>query len=119
MKANEPVNDASMPVKEAAGFLGVSVATIRNWVKEGLLISPERGKIDKKSLKKIKSARIGKDKLISRANKTCVSTTKTRPEPTPSDSNAADTYEQSLSDSFKNLEGIFYTPQHIVADMLR
>ena len=28
-------------------------------------------------------------------------------------------YESSLSDSYKNKEGIYYTPQYIVEDMLK
>ena len=108
--------------------LGVSVPTIKNWIHEGLLRSPLKGNILYTSFENFVSDSIGVTKLTTRANKQnkdvhdhielskhivdliqnqqCGKT-------------IANDYEHSLSESYRNKEGIYYTPQHIVDDMFQ
>jgi site-specific DNA-methyltransferase (adenine-specific) len=54
---------SSLRVDEAATRLGVSTATIRNWLKTDLLKSAGRGRVDLQSLVDIQLDTIGKAKL--------------------------------------------------------
>lgn len=104
----------------------VSLATIRNWIKTGYIVSPVRGKIDKSSWDVFNSEIIGKEKLNLRANKSRKNNL-----PMSHDklditslingdiSTLGDIYESSLSESHRNNEGIYYTPSMIVQDMMR
>ena len=61
-------------IADAAIDLSVSGATIRNWIKTGLLESTARGYISKQSLEFVKDNLIGNSKLIARSNKSRKST---------------------------------------------
>lgn len=110
--------------------LGVSEATIRNWVKTGYLSSIGQGYITLESLEQVQTKFIGKEKLVQRANKShkekihdqlsvatlflnSLSQGKTAPEKVGAE------YEKSLGESYKNKEGIYYTPNFIVADLFQ
>lgn len=114
----------SICIAEAAEELRVSVASIRNWIKTGYLEQKRRNFVTLSSFETLKKTVIGKDKLNQRANKSLKNV-----------HNHADLerfidnliisqsidiesisaiYESKLSESYKNIEGIFYTPVDIV-----
>lgn len=113
-------------IAETAEFFSVSTATIRNWVKTGYLSLIEKGKIDKQSVFEFKANKLGKEKLTSRANKSQKDShnhqelTKFILREIESNNIAylGKRYEESLSDSYRNKEGIYYTPEEIVNDLL-
>ncbi len=113
-------------IAETAEFFSVSTATIRNWVKAGYLSLIEKGKIDKQSVFEFKANKLGKEKLTSRANKSQKDShnhqelTKFILQEIESNNIAylGKRYEESLSDSYRNKEGIYYTPEEIVNDLL-
>lgn len=117
-------DESAITLDEAALLLHVSPATIRNWVKAGYLELLPNHKITANSIDKFKDGMAGTEKLISRANKSLKDTHNNdqlsqqiagllaKNELTGSD--LAQIYEQSLSESHKNKEGIYYTPHKIV-----
>lgn len=119
---------ASVSVRDAANRVGVSVASINNWIREGLLVGTERGHVSDASLTGFIATTLGRGKLTSRANKlnkdshdhvqlteqVSVAIKGGR----CGDKLAAE-YEQSLSESYRNREGIYYTPKAIVDDMFK
>lgn len=110
----------TVTIPEVATQLQVSVATIRNWIKVGYLQKVSTGTISKESVIDFASRYVGTTKLVSRANKSSKDMILDDFNVTNyhgSDISAA--YEASLSDSYKNKEGIFYTPASIVSDMMR
>ncbi|MFR9652134.1 MAG: TaqI-like C-terminal specificity domain-containing protein [Rikenellaceae bacterium] len=86
---------------QCAKLLSVSSATVRNWIKAGYLNSNEDGRVSSESIDRVKSEVIGGIKLTSRANKLFKI-------------NDGDEYNESR----RNRDGIYYTPQFIVDDML-
>ena len=58
-----------IPIDTTAMQLGVSSATIRNWLKTGYLRPAGKGKIDQESLRSFERQYAGRKKLTSRANK--------------------------------------------------
>ena len=116
-------------VNEVAKQLNVSVASINNWIKEGLLHTEYNGYILQNSLFEFQKQIIGKQKLVSRANKqkkdsndfqkitqyiqSVLENNDTQSEKLPT------LYENLLSESYKNIEGIYYTPEWIIDDMLQ
>lgn len=115
-----------LTISEIATQLAVSEATVRNWIHEGVL-KAEKNFLFQKDIDTFINSSYNK-KLSSPANKsqkdihdhTLLSS---KIEKELSEGNRGDTiseiYENSLSESYKNKEGIFYTPQYIVSDMLR
>jgi len=113
----------------AATRLGVSSATIRNWLKTGYLSAAGNGRIDVESLDSFLREHAGKQKLTSRANKSQKDSHDhsevsarfiSRIVENSGDLHVVGTeYQAALSDSHRNKEGIYYTPESIVADMLR
>ncbi len=116
----------TISIKEASNIASVSEATIRNWIKTNYL-KKYNGKIIKESFDKVLEEVIGKEKLTSRANKLKKDShnneeLKKWAEIQLSDKNInieklAVEYEKKLSSSYKNKEGIYYTPLHIIEDM--
>ncbi|MDO5035588.1 MAG: TaqI-like C-terminal specificity domain-containing protein [Porphyromonas sp.] len=115
-------------ISDAATFLSVSNATIRNWIKTGLLESPSRGYISVKSLEHVKHNLIGDSKLTSRANKSFKShedrelshfSIEKELNNDAWNDNIGRKYETSLTESHRNKEGIYYTDESIVADMMK
>ena len=117
-----------MSMNEAADLFHVSSSTIHNWVKEGLLLFDEEHRITLESIRRFQSQHAGKHKLQARANKLlkdehdaaevgnaiqielCADAF---------DDAIGNRYEAMLSESYKNKEGITYTPKAIVDDMMR
>ena len=114
-------------IKEASDIASVSEATIRNWIKANYL-KKHNGGIIRESFKEVLQNVIGKEKLTSRANKLkkdkhdneelkkWVEAQLYRKE-TDIEKTAVE-YEKKLSNSYKNKEGIYYTPSFIIENML-
>ena len=117
----------TITIDDSAKRLGVSTATIRNWVKTRYLEQAGTGKITLKSLETFESDVSGKEKLTKRANKSLKDSH--NHEETLSIfldeayllSEASEKigieYETTLSDSYRNKEGVYYTPSEIVRDL--
>jgi site-specific DNA-methyltransferase (adenine-specific) len=116
-----------MKIQECADIIGVSHATIRNWIKSGQLISPSKGVVTKSSLDDFLSQLSASKKLQQRANKSkkiqhnhndlkASILMRLRNNPSNLFDVSAD-YENGLSDSYKNKEGIYYTPMIIVHNL--
>lgn len=117
--------EKTMKIDEVAESLAVSSATVRNWIKTGYLKTlSSGGLVSVESFEELRSTVIGSIKLTSRANKSM------KDEHNHSDlaeavrdmlaseglaiEKVGAFYESSLSDSYRNKEGIYYTPQEIV-----
>jgi site-specific DNA-methyltransferase (adenine-specific) len=117
----------SMTIDQAAKSVNVSTATIRNWIKTGYLVQTAKGQVSHESLEKFMSEIAGKEKLNSRANKLLkdehdhkeVSDKMGLLMDTYKGENIGIEYENSLSDSYRNKEGIYYTPSWVVTDMFK
>lgn len=118
-----------LSVDECAKTLGVSGATIRNWIKTGYLALVARGRVSKDSVENFKTHTAGKEKLNQRANKskkdshdhdaTVAELFERLREGIENPDSLGDAYEKKLSDSYRNKEGIYYTPTNIVSDLMR
>lgn len=117
---------SGLTIEQAAKTANVSTATIRNWIKSEYLTQYGKGVVDKDSLDNFMSTIAGIEKLNSRANKS----QKDEHDHERATSDIAYllknftgekigiAYENSLSESYRNKEGIYYTPSWIVKDML-
>jgi len=121
--------DIGITISEAAELAHVSSATIRNWIKTKYLKKIGKGLISKKSFEEFLQNVAGSEKLNSRANKSqkdshnhAVLTEEILNE-IKIGANAIEhvgkRYEASLSNSYRNMEGIYYTPPEIVKDLLK
>ncbi|MDR1351186.1 MAG: helix-turn-helix domain-containing protein, partial [Zoogloeaceae bacterium] len=121
-------NPECLNIEDSARILGVSGATVRNWIKTGYLVAASKGKVSKYSVENFKNNVSGIEKLNQRANKSKKDThnhesivaeflKKAKSEREISES-IGGCYENSLSDSYRNKEGIYYTPNYIVNDLL-
>lgn len=116
-----------LTIEQAAKTANVSTATIRNWIKTGYLLQYEKGIISLESFEKFMSEVAGKEKLNARANKLLknghdhqeVSNNMGFLIENYKGEKISIEYENSLSDSFRNKEGIYYTPSWIVKDMFK
>jgi site-specific DNA-methyltransferase (adenine-specific) len=112
--------------KETSDLLSISEATVKNWIKCGYLKEND-GMITYDSIDYVVKNVIGNEKLNSRANKTKIDKDNLEEISEWVDynlkNNNLDTlineYEKKLSNSTKNIEGIYYTPMSIVNDMLK
>jgi site-specific DNA-methyltransferase (adenine-specific) len=118
---------SSLTVNEAATLFNASSITISNWVKEGFLELDENRLVTAESIEKFQKKYAGKIKLHARANKSLKDEFDAvevgqliRDELTSTcfDVTIGDRYEAMLSESYKNKEGICYTPMPIVDDMM-
>ena len=125
---NPKTNNKSITMTEVAALFQVSSSTIHNWIKEGLLTLDEERHVTAKSLREFQKQHAGKHKLHARANKLQKDKHDAievgRAIQLELNANAFDhtigkRYEAMLSESYKNKEGITYTPQTIVDDMTR
>ena len=117
----------TIAIKESASRLGVSTATIRNWIKTKYLEQVGKGRITLESLERFQEEVSGKEKLNQRANKSLKDshdhkkTTSRFLGKISVSSNVSEktgiAYEESLSDSYRNKEGIYYTPSAVVRDL--
>jgi site-specific DNA-methyltransferase (adenine-specific) len=116
-----------LTIEQAARTASVSTATIRNWIKTGYLVQLSKGSIELASFDNFMSNIAGTEKLNTRANKTKkdehdhqeLSTKINSIVQKFSGENIGTAYENSLSDSYRNKEGIYYTPTWVVRDMLK
>jgi len=112
----------------AARYFDVSEATIRNWVKTGYLSSNQSRKICMESIHAFEKNHAGTEKLIQRANKSLKN--RHDHESTTDDylnlirnsevscQKLGEVYQKSLSEAYRNKEGIYYTPESIVSSLL-
>jgi len=115
-------------IEDSAKIFMVSTATIRNWIKTGYLKVLSKGKISRHSIENFKKHISGIEKLNQRANKLKKDTHDHKSivneflEKIQSQEcvleKIGEAYENSLSDSYRNQEGIYYTPNQIVNDLL-
>ena len=118
----------TLTTNNAAMLIGVSVATIHNWIKTGYLQTTIEGRVSRDSIETFLQNFSGTEKLNARANKLHKDTHnhKIVSEKIAMQINSEKfndnlwlEYENSLSESFRNKEGIYYTPTFIVSDMLQ
>lgn len=128
MSLQEPSNQGDfISIKEAADVAHVSKATIRNWIKTGYLQPQTTKGITRSSLAHFMEHIVGTEKLLQRANKSkkdthdhiALSAQVSQALKDGSANAVGADYENSLSNSYRNQEGIYYTPLMVVADMLR
>jgi site-specific DNA-methyltransferase (adenine-specific) len=118
-----------LTIDDSASALDVSSATIRNWIKTGYIECDEKGRILRASVDEFKANVAGKEKLNQRANKSRKDShdhyalAKSFLDSLNSENAELNLigslYENSLSDSHRNKEGIYYTPINIVNDILK
>lgn len=118
----------NLTTTETAELFHVSAVTISNWVKEGYLELDENRRVSHDSITRFKSKYAGKIKLQARANKSLKSDHNVKEVSSAVqkelfadnfDDSIGIRYEAMLSESYRNKEGIFYTPQIIVDDMMK
>lgn len=117
----------NLTIEEAAKIANVTTATIRNWIKTNHISPSKKGGIVQASFNAFMQDIVGKKKLTSRANKLLKDkhnhteiTQKIKQLLQQNDTkNIGDTYENLLSNSYRNKEGIYYTPAWIINDMLK
>ena len=114
-------------MQEAAELFHVSPSTIHNWVKEGLLSLDDDRMVTWASVRQFQSKHAGKHKLHARANKLLKDehdaagvgrAIQQELRADTFDDAIGSRYESMLSESYKNQEGITYTPKAIVDDMM-
>jgi site-specific DNA-methyltransferase (adenine-specific) len=119
----------SITIEEAAIRAGVSTATIRNWIKTKYLSKVGKGSVSLESFEKFQGEVSGIEKLTHRANKSSKDdhdhealATEIISKITSYSSSLDEigsNYEEKLSDSYRNKEGIYYTPQNVISDLFR
>lgn len=116
----ENIGTQNVSVLEVAKQLQVSLATIHNWIKIGYLRSSYAQTVTRDSVDLFIAQYIGQTKLVSRANKLHKSNAvQVFDIENYKGTDVSSDYEASLSEAYRNQEGIYYTPQHIVQDMLK
>ncbi len=121
------ISPIGLSVTDTAKKCNVSSATIRNWIKTSQLEEVEKGVVSKESITYFLNNIAGKEKLTARANKQKKDThnheklTQLVQQKLNSNqwNDVGKEYEASLSNAYRNKEGIYYTPQHIVEDLLK
>lgn len=124
-KPSSPEALRTLSIQKAARETQVSLATIRNWIKTGYLKTSDTGEVYQQSWELFKQQVLGKEKLHFGANKLFKKSGKKkakRPKITSLSQNyhgeeLGIAYQNLLTDSHKNREGIYYTPSWIVSDM--
>jgi len=120
----DTANDDWLTIDQVADALGVSGASVRNWIKTGYLATNKKRHITRESFETFRDEIAGVEKLTTRANKSLVddhdhqalrtrfsNELKCKGEMTGDQLSAE--YESGLSNSFRNREGIYYTPSDI------
>lgn len=106
---------------DVAARFSVSVATVRNWIHTGCIEATGKGWVAKESVDRFEAQEVGSKRLVVRANKLqkghLEAKTDFSLDNRPTAQMVGD-YELSLSESYRNREGVFYTPENIAADML-
>ncbi|WP_420013907.1 TaqI-like C-terminal specificity domain-containing protein [Tateyamaria sp.] len=113
-----------LSVDEVAEALQVSTASVRNWIKTGYLETTNGSQISRASFDTFKASVVGEEKLTSRANKSnfdghdhedIQATFLKRIFNLKSHEfdSIGSAYETSLSNSYRNKEGVYYTPAEL------
>lgn len=120
-------NETTLSIEECSMLFKVSEATIRNWLKAGYLVALAKGQISKSSVIRFEHDILGKEKLNQRANKSKKDSHNHQfvsadflvqaHSSQPANIFLGDDYEKSLSESYRNQEGVYYTPAPIVNDL--
>lgn len=117
----------NLTITETAEIFQVARETVANWVKEGYLELDKQKHVTRESINRFKEEFAGKVKLHARANKLhkkgsdiaeVSRAIEKELQKETFNNDLGDCYEQMLSESYKNKEGICYTPLWIVEDML-
>ncbi|HRS68272.1 MAG TPA: N-6 DNA methylase, partial [Paludibacteraceae bacterium] len=116
-----------LTIEQAAKNANVSTATIRNWIKTGYLFQSGKRIVSQESFEKFMSEVAGKEKLNARANKLLkddhdhkeVSDKLSLLIEKFNGEQIGIEYESLLADSYRNKEGIYYTPSWVVKDMFK
>lgn len=119
----EDVHDDGLSFEDVATQLEVSCASVRNWVKTGYLDQIRQGVVSIQSFENFKKKVAGGEKLTSRANKSLKDSHNHEELQNEFISlvqgsvvnsvELGNKYEESLSNSYRNKEGIYYTPLNI------
>ena len=120
----DAANDHWLTIDQTAEALGVSSASIRNWIKTGYLATDKHRRIRRESFEAFRREIAGVDKLTARANKSLADghnhqalqarfTRELEAKRGLTGDQLSNEYEAGLSDSFRNKEGIYYTPDEI------
>lgn len=120
------IEPTSLSIEEAATKANVSTATIRNWIRTGYLSMISKGHVDLDGFNSFMMNVAGNEKLTQRANKlmkdehdhVALSDFIKEYDGNKSWKTLGHEYEASLSNSYRNKEGIYYTPLDIIDDML-
>lgn len=118
-----------MSVDDAASRLEVSAASVRNWIKTGYLCQTGRGVISIESFEYFKNNVAGGEKLTTRANKSLKDSHDHEKlqkefggllkEDKIDVEGMGSRYEKSLSNAYRNKEGVYYTPSNITEQFFR
>ena len=118
-------NEEQLTIEEVANLLNVSTASVRNWIKTGYLVQLGKNMISKTSFDEFEKDVIGYEKLTNRANKSqkdlhdhdeVANDLRNLINDESVDSDTLGyKYEESLSNSYRNKEGVYYTPERIVS----
>ena len=125
----DAANDHWLTIDQTAEALGVSSASIRNWIKTGCLATDKHRRIRRESFEAFRREIAGVDKLTARANKSLADghnhqalqarfTRELEAKRGLTGDQLSNEYEAGLSDSFRNKEGIYYTPDEIAGTFL-
>lgn len=119
----EDLTEPHLAITDAARLLGVSTATIRNWVKTGYLSQARSGLISRESFEFFINEVAGQEKLTTRANKSLKDSHDHEElqdrfqelvrETEIDCDKIGNQYGEALSNAYRNKEGIYYTPQVI------
>lgn len=101
----------ALGIEDVASDLGASDASVRNWIKTGYLLLDDRKLITNESYVRFKNEIVGSEKLTMRANKQFVPLSRRLVSPVSTCPSI--NYENSLTEAFRNKEGVFYTPDRI------
>ncbi|MBN2662466.1 MAG: N-6 DNA methylase [Bacteroidales bacterium] len=128
-KTSEETEKTILSIAKAAHIANVSEITIRNWIKTGYLTEKTKGVISHESFNSFMQNIAGKEKLNSRANKLkkdehnhiklSSEIFKKLAKKDINTDKLGEEYQSSLSNSYRNKEGVYYTPQRIIVDMLK
>jgi len=110
-------------ISETANYLKVSTATVRNWIKANHLVYDKEYGIEYNSILNFKQNIAGVDKLNKRANKSELDDHNHQDliefiQKNITNKDIADIYQNKLANSYRNQEGVYYTPQNICQAML-
>lgn len=115
-----------LSIDESASKANVTTATIRNWIKTGYLSLISKSAVDLESFNHFMMNVAGNEKLTQRANKlmkdahdhSMLSSFVNNNHGSQSWEVIGREYEGSLSNSYRNKEGVYYTPTKIIDNML-